>query len=155
MFNIFKRNTLTLSAPFEGTLIDITEVPDQAFSDKLLGDGIAVHPETNICTAPCDGTITQIFPTNHAYGLTTDSGVEILVHIGLDTVNLKGEGFTRLVDINTKVKKGDGIIKIDFEYIKEQGISLITPLLITNMNLVKELIKDFSSTTSSLILKLK
>lgn len=155
MFNFFKKKSLSLNAPFEGEIVDITDVPDKAFSEKLLGDGVAVRPVSNICTAPCDGVITQIFPTNHAYGLTTDDGVEILVHIGLDTVNLKGEGFTRLVDVNTRVKKGEGIIKVDFEYIKQQGLELITPFLVTNMNVVKELIKDLNSSKDSLILKLR
>ena len=97
MFDFLKKNKkLELLAPMTGELVKLEDVPDEAFSKKLMGDGIAINPTNDLVVAPCEGQIIQIFDTNHAVGIETKEGVEILIHIGIDTVNLKGEGFTRI-----------------------------------------------------------
>ncbi|MFD3158039.1 PTS glucose transporter subunit IIA [Haloimpatiens sp. FM7330] len=144
MFNFLKRkNTeITLKAPCEGEIVDITKVNDEMFAQKLIGDGIAVIPSSNKIVAPCDGKIVQIFPTNHAFGITTKEGLEVLVHIGIDTVKLEGKGFKRIVEPETNVKKGDTIVEIDIDYIKSMGKDTITCLVITNMEKVKNMDKN-------------
>lgn len=145
MFNIFKKKPKTseLFAPVNGKTIDLTTVPDPVFAQKMMGDGIAFEYEGNVVCSPCDGKVTMIFPTKHAFGITTDAGVEILIHIGFDTVNLNGEGFTQCVEQGTSVKAGTPIIKIDREFMKEKGINLITPMVITNGQDFDLVIEDF------------
>lgn len=155
MFNFFKnkKNTV-LKAPFEGEVVDITKVDDQVFSSKMLGDGIAIIPTSNKALAPCDGKLTNIFPTNHAFGIETKEGLEILVHIGLDTVELKGEGFKRLIEEGTTVKAGDAVIEVDFQVLKSNKKDTITPLVITNMDKIKEIKKDYSNLDEVISLQL-
>ncbi|MCT4593040.1 MAG: PTS glucose transporter subunit IIA [Anaeromicrobium sp.] len=156
MFNFFNRNKeIVLKAPFEGKIVDIEEVSDPVFSSKMLGEGVAIKPTSNTAVAPCDGEITQIFPTNHAFGITTKEGLEILVHIGIDTVNLKGEGFKRLVEVGTNVKKGTAIIEVDLEYIKQSGKESITPVVITNMDQVERIDKNLNDREEILKIKIK
>lgn len=155
MFNFFKnKKNKVLKAPFKGEIVDITKVDDQVFSTKMLGDGIAIIPTSNQALAPCDGKITNIFPTNHAFGIETKEGLEILVHIGLDTVELKGEGFKRLIEEGTIVKAGDAVIEVDLEVIKSNNKDTITPLVITNMDKVKEIKKDYSNLDEVISLEL-
>ena len=99
MFNFLKKNNLV--APVNGKIIPIEEVPDPVFAQKMMGEGIAIIPKDSSFVAPADGTITLISETKHAFGMTLDNGMELLVHIGLETVNLKGEGFNTLVEVNT------------------------------------------------------
>lgn len=157
MFNFLKKNNnnINIKSPFEGELIDITKVNDHMFSSKMLGDGVAVRPSNNKAVAPCDGEITQIFPTNHAFGITTKEGLEILVHIGIDTVELKGEGFERILEPGTLVKKGDPIIEVDLEYIKSNGKDSITPIIITNMDKVENIYKNFQNVEEAINITLK
>ncbi|WP_432408947.1 PTS sugar transporter subunit IIA [Wukongibacter sp. M2B1] len=146
MLSLFKRNKeVVINSPFEGEIVDILDVNDLAFSEKILGDGFAVIPSSNVALAPCDGRVTQIFHTNHAFGITTNEGLEILVHIGLDTVKLEGKGFKRLVEVGNEIKKGTGIIEVNLDYIKNSGKDIITPVVITNMEVVKNMVKDFNS----------
>lgn len=125
------------------------------FSGKMLGDGVAVIPSSNKAVAPCDGEITQIFPTNHAFGITTKEGLEILVHIGIDTVNLKGEGFKRILEAGTSVKKGDTVVEADLDYIKNKGKDTITPIIITNMDKVECLDKNLKNIENVMDITLK
>ena len=131
MINFFKKSK-SLLAPVDGEIIELSSVPDAIFSQKMAGDGIALKPCGNIFVAPADGLLTMIFNTNHAFGLKLQNDVEVLVHIGLDTVELKGEGFERLAQEGEYVKAGDPVIKIDSKFIVDKGYSLITPVLITN-----------------------
>lgn len=156
MLDFLKKNRkLDIKAPFEGEIVDIIEVSDEVFSSKMIGDGVAIKPESSTAIAPCDGEITQIFPTNHAFGITTKEGLEILVHIGIDTVNLKGEGYKRLVEVGSKVKRGEGIIEVDFEFIKKAGKDIITPVVITNIDKVESIIKNFNDKEKILSVKIK
>ncbi|QXM06265.1 PTS sugar transporter subunit IIA [Crassaminicella indica] len=156
MLSFFSKNKeIILQAPFQGKIVDIEEVSDPVFSSKMLGDGIAIRPSSNIAVAPCDGKITQIFATNHAFGITTKEGLEILVHIGIDTVNLKGKGFTRLVEVGTDVKKGTAIIEVDLDYIEKSGKDTITPIVITNMDKVESIEKSLYKNEEILKIKVK
>jgi len=134
-------------APISGKVIDLSEVPDVVFAQKMAGDGIAINATGNIVVSPVDGKLTMIFETLHAFGIILDNGVELLVHIGLDTVELKGEGFKKLIEEGTYVKVGTPIIEIDREFILSKGFSLITPVLITN----PEKIKTIETITNKLV----
>jgi PTS system D-glucosamine-specific IIA component/PTS system glucose-specific IIA component len=136
MFSFLKRN-FKLIAPMSGKIIKLDEVKDEIFSQKMAGDGIAIETCGDLVVAPADGDLTFIFKTNHAFGMSLDNGIELLIHIGLDTVGLAGEGFERLVREGQSVKAGEPIIKINREFILERGCSLVSPILITNPNAVK------------------
>ena len=119
-------------APGTGHIIPLSEVPDKVFSEKMMGDGIGFVPEKGEIVAPFDGTVKTIFPTKHAIGLESDTGIEVLIHIGIDTVKLNGEGFESLINVDEKVTQGQPLMKIDLEYLKEHAPSIITPVIITN-----------------------
>lgn len=137
MFEFFKKKTTEeLIAPVTGELIDISKVPDKVFSQKLLGDGIAIKPIDGLIVAPCKGKVVQIFPTKHAIGIRTKLGFELLIHIGLDTVVLKGKGFEVFINEGDKVKPGDKLMKVDIDFLKENVPSIITPIVITNGDIV-------------------
>ncbi|MBB6214383.1 PTS system glucose-specific IIA component [Anaerosolibacter carboniphilus] len=142
MFGFLKKNKIvTLIAPMDGEVISLQEVPDAVFSQRMLGDGIAIKPSNGLVVSPCNGKVVQIFDTNHAVGIETDEGAEVLIHIGIDTVELKGEGFQRIAKVGDKVKIGDVLVEVDLEYIEAAGKSTITPIVITNMEKVHEMSK--------------
>ena len=145
MFGIFKKKTLSLKSPMDGEVIDITKVPDAVFSQKMVGDGFAVSPVNGSVKAPCSGKIAQIFPTNHAFGIVTDDGVEILVHIGIDTVELKGEGFTRIAEVGAQVNAGDEIVRVDLDVLKSHDKSMVTPVVVTSPDKVKSIDVKFGA----------
>lgn len=126
MFGLFKKEEFKIVVPVDGMLIPLNEVPDQMFSQKLMGDGFAVIPEGNIIVAPLSGVAESVFPTGHAVGIKTKDGIECIVHIGLDTVELNGEGFKPLIKQGTKIKAGDPMIEIDRELISFKGYSVTT-----------------------------
>ncbi len=115
-----------------GNSINIEKVNDSMFSKKLMGDGIAIIPNSDVVVAPCDGKINVLTETKHAFGIVSDDGVEILVHIGIDTVNLKGDGFKNEVSQGTIVKKGDPIIRFERERIASQGVDCTTIMVVLN-----------------------
>ena len=147
MFGFFKKkkvteekdDTLRLVSAVSGKSIPLSEVPDEVFAQKMAGDGIAIDSTGDTVVAPADGELTLVFKTKHAFALTLNNGIELLVHIGIETVGLNGEGFEQLVEQGTKVKAGTPIIKIDRELIKSKGLSLITPILITNPDSTKSI----------------
>ncbi|PLR98674.1 glucose-specific PTS transporter subunit IIBC [Bacillus sp. T33-2] len=120
-------------SPLKGEIKPITEVPDAVFSGKMMGDGFAIIPTEGTIVSPVDGKIVNLFPTKHAIGILSDSGREILIHVGIDTVNLKGEGFESLVSENDSVKKGQPLLKADLDLIKQHATSIITPIVFTNL----------------------
>lgn len=134
MFKLFKKtdDICKLFAPVNGKTIALENVPDKVFASKMMGDGIGFEYEGNTIYAPCDGKITLVANTLHAVGITSENGAEILIHIGLDTVSLNGKGFKKLINQGDKVKKGTPLIEIDRQFMKEQDINLITPMVVTN-----------------------
>ncbi|MBP3041449.1 PTS transporter subunit EIIC [Bacillaceae bacterium Marseille-Q3522] len=120
-------------APMTGELKPITEVPDAVFSGKMMGDGFAILPEDGEIVSPVDGKVINLFPTKHAIGLLSNSGKEILIHVGIDSVKLKGQGFETLVEENEQVTKGQPLLKVDLEYVKNHVPSLMTPIVFTNL----------------------
>ena len=153
MFNLFKKSIdENIYAPVSGKCIDITEVDDIGFSSKSMGDGIAIIPTTNDIVAPCDGVVQMIFRTGHAFGIKGANGFAILIHIGIDTVNLEGKGFTILKELNQKVKKGEPIIHIDLDEIKKE-YDPTTLLIITNNKKINKININNNITTGDVILE--
>ncbi|MGI6084117.1 MAG: PTS sugar transporter subunit IIA [Acetivibrionales bacterium] len=145
MFGLNKKNNtiVDLMAPISGKIIDITEVPDQVFSKKMVGDGIAIEPTNGLVVSPCNGTVVLVFGTNHALGIQTREGIEILIHMGIDTVELKGKGFKRLTETGMEVKTGDVLMEMDLDKIKSMGKLTVTPVIITNPNMAEAIEKNF------------
>ena len=123
---------IQILSPATGTVKDITEVPDKTFADKILGDGAAVIPEEGKIFAPADGTVVNIMDTKHGIMFQTAQGVELLIHIGLETVNLNGKYFTSHVENGAQVKAGDLLVEFDLDAIKKEGYDPITPVVVTN-----------------------
>lgn len=133
MLKIFKREKkIELVAPIDGNTVALSAVPDKVFASGMMGKGIAVEPAGNVVVAPCAGKLTLLPDSKHAFGMKAVNGAEILVHIGLDTVNLKGSGFEALAHAGDKVDAGTPIIKFDRDFIEQKGYHLVTMLLVTN-----------------------
>lgn len=128
------RENEVFAAPLKGEIKAITEVPDQVFAGKMMGDGFAIIPSEGTVVSPVNGKIVNLFPTKHAIGILSDTGREILIHVGIDTVNLKGQGFETLVSENDIVEQGQPLLKVDLNYIKEHATSTITPIVFTNLS---------------------
>ena len=129
---LFGKSMDTLCAPVAGKAVPVTEVPDPTFAEGMLGNGIAVEPSEGKVYAPCDATVDTMFETGHAVSLTADCGAEVLIHVGLETVTLKGKHFTIRCKNGDKVKKGDLLIEFDLDAIKAEGFNTITPMLVCN-----------------------
>lgn len=125
--------TVTISSPIKGVAADLSTAPDEAFAGRMMGDGAVVTPEDAIVRAPEDGEVCFVFDTKHAIGFQTDSGLGLLIHVGIDTVKLNGQGFEVYVENGQKVKKGAPMIKLDLAYIKENAPSIVTPVLCTEL----------------------
>lgn len=132
MFKFNKKNQEVFQNGIKGTLLDLADVPDMMFAQKMLGDGYAVLPSDGNIYAPVSGTIAVAFPTGHAFGLETKQGMEILVHIGIDTVDLQGEGFESFVEQGDKVKQGDLLCKVNLQHLIDSGKSIVTPVIFTS-----------------------
>ena len=126
-------DTITVCSPMSGLAADLSTVPDEAFAEKMMGDGAVVTPEDPYVRAPEDGEVAFVFDTKHAIGFVTDSGVSLLIHVGIDTVKLNGEGFEALVESGQTVKKGDPMLKLDLEYLKTHAPSVTSPVLCTEL----------------------
>ena len=128
-------------APLSGEIVNIEDVPDVVFSEKTVGDGIAIPPTGNKIVAPVDGVIGKIFETNHAFSMESKEGVELFVHFGIDTVELKGEGFTRIAQEGQSVKRGDTVIEFDLATLESKAKSVLTPVVISNMDEISSIEK--------------
>jgi len=120
------------AAPMSGKLLPIHEVPDEVFSQKMMGDGFAIEPSEGVVLSPVDGTVVNLFPTKHAIGIKSDEGQEILIHVGIDTVKLDGKGFETFVSEGDKVTKGQKLLNVDLDFIAKEAKSTITPVVFTN-----------------------
>lgn len=138
LFSRKKQQEVTFLAPLTGAIVPLSEVPDPVFAQKVVGDGVAILPSEGLLISPIDAKVTHLFPTHHAIGLTSDSGLEILMHIGIDTVKLKGEGFTPFVSVGDQVKAGDKLIQFDSAALEQAGCPIVTPIVITNQDVVAE-----------------
>ncbi|MEI3612943.1 PTS sugar transporter subunit IIA [Pseudogracilibacillus sp. SO30301A] len=136
--NLFKKSKnqeeLHIYAPLSGKIVPLEEVPDPVFRQKMMGEGIAIIPDEGKVVSPIEGKIVQVPETKHAIGIEGTDGIEILIHVGLETVALKGEGFSVNVATGDKVSVGDSLLDFDLEYIKEHADDIITPIVITNSN---------------------
>ena len=121
-------------APIKGEVKEITETPDPTFAQKMMGDGVVIFPEEGKVYAPCDGSVGFVFGTKHAMGLRSKEGIEILIHVGIDTVNLNGEGFTVHVKDGQEIKQGDLLMEMDLAFLKENAPSIATPIVFTNLS---------------------
>lgn len=140
--------SIDIFAPVSGEIVYIEDVPDVTFAEKILGDGIAIRPTGSKIVAPCDGTLGKIFETNHAFVIESDSGVELFIHFGIDTVALKGAGFTRIAQEGQPIKKGDVVIEFDRALLEERAKSTLTPVVISNMDAIAELTKLAGTVTA-------
>ena len=129
---LFSKPMDELFAPVAGNAVPVTEVPDPTFAEGMLGNGIAVLPTEGKVYAPCDATVDTMFATGHAVSLVANNGAEVLIHVGLETVTLKGEHFTIHCKNGDQVKKGDLLIEFDLEAVKAAGFNTITPMLVCN-----------------------
>lgn len=136
---LFKTPGDVLASPAEGKTIDISEVPDPTFSEGILGKGIAIIPTGNTVYSPCDGTIDLMFDTGHAVNIISDTGAEILIHIGLETVSLKGKHFKTFMNSGDKVKKGDKLIEFERQAIADEGFNTVIPMVICNSDAYEEI----------------
>lgn len=138
--NLFKKNKeqevkIEKIVPLtNGELVNISEVPDEVFSSKMMGDGFAMKTEDGIIVSPVDGTIVTVFPTKHAVTINSIDGREVLIHLGVDTVSLKGEGFETFVQENQEVKAGDKLVKMDVEFIEKNAKSSMPIVVFTNLS---------------------
>lgn len=134
MFTIFKKKQIEVFSPLKGTFVPIEKVQDEVFSKKVLGDGFAIMPTSRTVLSPVDGEIKMIFPTHHALGISTKEGIEMMIHIGIDTVNENGEGFQNHVHIDQTVKSGEPLISFNLDGLREKGYDMTTMVIITGSN---------------------
>lgn len=137
-----KSKKLLILSPLTGKVMPLEDVPDPVFSQKIIGDGVAVFPSEGRIVSPVDGQVVSVADTGHAYGLKTEDGLEILIHVGLETVSLKGECFNVYVKPGDQVKVGDELAEVDLGFLAEKNISPVTPVLICGGMEGKKLIKD-------------
>ena len=139
--------TTTITSPLTGNVLALSEIDDAAFSSGLLGKGIAIEPTEGKVIAPANGVLTTVFPTNHAIGITTDEGIEVLIHVGMDTVQLDGEHFISKVKQGERIEEGQLLLEFDMAAIEKKGYSLKTPIIITNTNSFADVVETDAKTT--------
>ncbi len=133
------KKEIIISSPLTGKVLELSTIDDAAFASGVLGKGVAIEPTVGVAVSPVDGKVETLFKTNHAIGIVTESGAEILIHIGMDTVKLDGKHFTAKIEQGDVVKAGQVLVEFDIEAIKEEGYSLVTPIVITNSDNFKDI----------------
>ncbi|MGM7688925.1 PTS glucose transporter subunit IIA [Staphylococcus felis] len=123
---------VNIFSPITGQYIKIEDIPDPVFAQKMMGEGFGIQPTEGLVVSPVEGIVDNVFPTKHAIGLKTDNGLEVLVHIGIDTVQLNGEGFEMFVSSGDRVSVGDKLVQFDIDFINQNAKSTISPVIITN-----------------------
>ncbi len=160
LFDFLKKDKaeewFNIYSPLNGKVIDLSEVPDEAFAQRMIGDGCAIEPSNGSVFAPVDGDV-DIFDTNHAVSFEVSNGLEMIVHFGINTVQLKGQGFTRVCESNTLVKVGQELVKYDLEFLTNNAPSVKTPIIITNMDIVDhiEVVAKGEVKAGDLLMKIK
>lgn len=143
LFGIFGNNNgnrhVIIKAPMSGKVVDLSDLPDEVFAQKMVGDGIAIKPSEGIVAAPFNGIVKQVFPTGHALVLESKEGLAVLIHIGLDTVNLKGEGFRLLVEEGSTVSEGTVLMEFDQELIEKNSYPLESPIIMPEGQKIKSI----------------
>ncbi len=140
MFDFFKKSDENfILSPMTGKMVSLMEIPDEVFSEKIIGDGAAIIPQEDVVVAPVDGEIIQVADTGHAFCIHSKDGLDVLLHIGVDTVNMRGEGFESFVSVGQKVKAGEKIGKADVKLIEKKGYPLHSAVIITNMQEIKSM----------------
>ncbi|MGG3842796.1 PTS sugar transporter subunit IIA [Anoxybacillus kestanbolensis] len=138
MFRLFRKREEVIVSPLTGNVRSLENVPDPVFAQKMMGDGLAIEPTDGIVVSPIHGEVVQVFPTKHAVGLRSDQGLEILIHVGIDTVHMQGEGFEAYVKVGDRVKAGDLLLSFDLTLVQQKAKSSLTPVVITNGEVVNE-----------------
>ncbi|GEM04828.1 hypothetical protein HMI01_18160 [Halolactibacillus miurensis] len=147
--------TTVVTSPIKGQFVKLEDIDDQAFNSGALGLGIAIEPTEGLVVAPVSGSVTSLFPTHHAIGITSDEGAEILIHVGMDTVRLEGEHFTAHIKQGDRIERGQKLLSFDIEKIKAAGYPLTTPVVVTNAsNYHVEVTVPATVSTDDLILEL-
>lgn len=131
-FSRGKRTEVTLLAPLSGSILPLSQVPDPVFSQEMMGKGIAIQPTEGLLVAPLEGVVAHLFPTHHAILMKSDNGLDILMHIGIDTVKANGNGFAPFVSTGSRVKAGEPLLSFDLDILSEAGYPLVTPVIIAN-----------------------
>lgn len=149
----FNKKDNKIYSPVSGFCTDISKCKDATFASKVMGDGFLIVPNSKMVCSPCDGIITMLFPTLHAFGIKNDDGVEILIHIGIDTVNLNGKYFKKLSDKGKKVKHGTPIIEFDLEHIIKEGYDPNVMMIFVGNNSIQKNIIDCDVSTESVLVK--
>ena len=145
---LFKKKATDIVAPMQGTMLSLDQVNDPVFSERAMGDGFAIDFKQGNVYAPVDGEVVAVFPTHHAIGIKAQDRNEYLLHIGLDTVNFKGEGFKSHVETGQMIQKGDLLLEVDHEFFKKNHVDMISPVIVTNLNGRKvELLKENETLT--------
>ena len=134
---LLRKNVLELRSPLSGVVVPLDRVPDQVFAGRMVGDGVAIDPSEGVVCAPCAGVVAALFSTCHALGIRTDEGVEILIHVGIDTVEMKGEGFSSAVQMGDRVVAGQELLRFDPALVRAKAPSALTPVVLTTMPLVE------------------
>ena len=159
IFDMFRKDDTDeeIYAPVDGKCIMLEDVDDTVFSAKILGDGVAVVPDGEIIKSPINGKVSHVFDTKHAYGITGNNGLEILIHVGIDTVRLGGDGFEALVSEGDAVKHGTPIVHVDLSLLKQRGYKHVIPVIITNPEkfYVKDSVQGDIISNKSIIMKIK
>lgn len=130
-------STLEIKSPFNGKYVKLEDIPDPVFAEKMMGEGFGIEPSEGEVVSPAAGEVMQVFPTNHAIGIKTANGIELLIHIGLETVAMEGEGFTGHVSEGDSVEVGDKLVTFNMELVKKEANSTISPVIVTNSDILK------------------
>lgn len=141
-------NYESIKAPMSGQVLKLSEIKDPAFSSEMIGKGLAINPNNGKVCSPVDGKVSMLFETNHAIGITSDKGLDILIHIGMDTVELKGKGFSSSVKNGDRIEVGQALIDVDLDLLKAEGYDIVTPIVITNVDKIKDLVETSSDQIS-------
>ncbi|ACJ35140.1 PTS sugar transporter subunit IIA [Anoxybacillus flavithermus] len=158
MFRLFRKREEVIVSPLTGNVRSLENVPDPVFAQKMMGDGFAIEPTDGVVVSPIHGEVVQVFPTKHAVGLRSDEGLEILIHVGIDTVHMHGEGFEAYVKKGDRVKVGDLLLSFDLALVQQKAKSPLTPVVITNGEVVNECHREHIEQTergSTVLMKVK